>query len=98
MESSLAGVVNVWLCLAIVLGLFVYRRKGAVHKPAMAWLAYGLMLGYVIVPFRWLFGMPTPSSWLVVALNLALCGLIVWARGNVSKILSLLRYPHEIKR
>ncbi|WP_413164992.1 hypothetical protein [Escherichia coli] len=32
MESSLAGIVNVWLCLAIVLGLFVYRRHGAAHK------------------------------------------------------------------
>ncbi|HCN9493762.1 TPA: phage holin family protein, partial [Escherichia coli] len=29
MESSLAGIVNVWLCLTIVLGLFVYRRHGA---------------------------------------------------------------------
>ncbi|HFV6708687.1 TPA: phage holin family protein [Escherichia coli] len=46
MESSLAGIVNVWLCLAIVLGLFVYRRHGAAHKPMITWLAYWLMLGY----------------------------------------------------
>ncbi|MCN8953839.1 phage holin family protein [Escherichia coli] len=47
MESSLAGIVNVWLCLAIVLGLFVYRRHGAAHKPMITWLAYWLMLGYL---------------------------------------------------
>ncbi|EEK7292922.1 phage holin family protein, partial [Salmonella enterica subsp. enterica serovar Montevideo] len=68
MESSLAGIVNVWLCLAIVLGLFVYRRHGAAHKPAITWLAYWLMLGYIIIPFRWLSGTYTHSSWLVVAL------------------------------
>ena len=97
MESSLAGIVNVWLCLAIVLGLFVYRRHGAAHKPMITWLAYWLMLGYIIIPFRWLSGTYTHSSWLVVALNLVFCALIVWAHGNLSKILSLLRHPHEIK-
>ncbi|HBA5267742.1 phage holin family protein [Escherichia coli] len=98
MESSFAGIVNVWLCLAIVLGLFVYRRHGAAHKPMITWLAYWLMLGYIIIPFRWLSGTYTHSSWLVVALNLVFCALIVWAHGNLSKILSLLRHPHEIKR
>ncbi|EEW5971659.1 phage holin family protein [Escherichia coli] len=98
MVSSVAGIVNVWLCVAIVFGLFVYRRKGAVHKPAVTWVAYWLMLWYAIIPFRWLFGTYTHSSWLVVALNLVFCALIVWAHGNLSKILSLLRYPYEIKR
>ncbi len=91
MESSLAGIVNVWLCLAIVLGLFVYRRHGATHKPMIAWLAYWLMLGYVIIPLRWLSGTYTHSSWLVVVLNLVFGALIVWVHGNSSKILSLLR-------
>ncbi|HHL4244776.1 TPA: phage holin family protein [Escherichia coli] len=54
--------------------------------------------GYIIIPFRWLSGTYTHSSWLVVALNLVFCALIVWAHGNLSKILSLLRHPHEIKR
>lgn len=98
MESSFAGIVNAWLCLAIVLGLFVYRRNGSPHKPMVAWLAYWLMLGYGIIPLLWLMGSHTHSSWLVVALNLVFCALIVWARGNLSKILSLLRYSHEIKR
>ncbi|ELD0485496.1 phage holin family protein [Escherichia coli] len=91
MESNLAGVVNVWLCIAIAVVLFVYRRRGSVHKPAIAWVAYWLMLGYVIIPFRWFAGTYTHSSWFVVVLNLFFCALIVWAHGNVSKILSLLR-------
>ncbi|HGC3087008.1 TPA: phage holin family protein [Escherichia coli] len=49
------------------------------------------MLGYAIIPLRWLYGTYTQSSWLVVVLNLVFCALIVWSRGNVSKILSLLR-------
>ncbi|EFO2519653.1 hypothetical protein B6P83_05935 [Escherichia coli] len=56
------------------------------------------LLPYIIIPFRWLSGTYTHSSWLVVALNLVFCALIVWAHGNLSKILSLLRHPHEIKR
>ncbi|WP_141109682.1 phage holin family protein [Escherichia albertii] len=98
MESNVAGIVNVVLCLVIMLGLFVYRRHGAAHKPVIAWLAYWLILVYGIVPLLWLTGTHIPSSWPVVALNLAFCALIVWARGNLSKMLSLLRYPDEIKR
>ncbi|EFA4306444.1 TPA: phage holin family protein [Escherichia coli] len=91
MVSDVAGQVNVFVCVAVVLGLLVFRWRDAAHKPVMAWMTYLLMLGYAIIPLRWLYGTYTQSSWLVVVLNLVFCALIVWSRGNVSKIISLRR-------
>ncbi|EGZ5694605.1 phage holin family protein [Salmonella enterica] len=91
MESNLTGTLNASLCLVTVLALFLYRRNGARYKPGIAWLSYLLMLGYALVPFRFLAGHYPSSSWPVVLMNALFCGLVLWARGNVSKILSLLR-------
>ena len=54
MVSDVAGQVNVFVCVAVVLGLLVFRWRDAAHKPVMAWMTYLLMLGYAIIPLRWL--------------------------------------------
>ncbi|WP_348828471.1 phage holin family protein [Escherichia coli] len=91
MVSDVAGQVNVFVCVAVVLGLLVFRWRDAAHKPVMAWLTYLLMLGYAIIPLRWLYGTYTQSSWLEVFFNLLFCVLVVRARGNVARIFPLLR-------
>ncbi|KHE07010.1 phage holin family protein [Citrobacter braakii] len=91
MAGNIPGLLNVALCTVIVLTLFFYRRKDATHKPLVSWLAWLLMLVYAVTPLRYLCGLPLPDSWGVVLGNLLFCVLVVWARGNVSKILSLLR-------
>ena len=91
MLSNLPGLLNVALCTVIVLALFFYRRKDATYKPLVSWLAWLLMLVYAFAPLRFLFGQVMPVSWVIVLVNLMSCMLVIWARGNVSKILSLLR-------
>ncbi|NUH56536.1 phage holin family protein [Citrobacter portucalensis] len=91
MLSNPPGLLNVALCTVIVLALFFYRRKNATHKPLVSWLAWLLMLVYAIAPLRFLFGQVMPVGWGIVLANLVFCVLVVWARGNVSKLLSLLR-------
>lgn len=91
MVSNLPGLLNVALCTVIVLTLFFYRRKDTTHKPLVSWLAWLLMLIYAFIPLRFLTGYHCQSGWSVVLVNLLFCVLVVWARGNVSKILSLLR-------
>lgn len=91
MDSNLPGLLNVALCAVIVLTLFFYRRKDSRHKPLVSWLAWLLMLVYAVAPLSYLCGLPFPTDWPVVLVNLVSCALVVWARGNVSKILSLLR-------
>ncbi|EEC7407842.1 phage holin family protein [Escherichia coli] len=91
MTGNIPGLLNVALCTVIVLTLFFYRRKDATHKPLVSWLAWLLMLVYALVPLRFLCGLITPSSWSVLLVNLVSCAFVVWSRGNVSKILSLLR-------
>jgi len=92
MLSNPSGLLNVALCTVIVLVLFFYRRKDATHKPLVSWLAWLLMLVYAVAPLSYLCGRPLLGNWAVVLANLMFCVLVVWARGNVSKILSLLRY------
>ncbi len=91
MSDNLPGLLNVALCTVIVLTLFFYRRKDARYKPLVSWLAWLLMLIYAVAPLSYLCGRPLPGNWAMVLGNLLFCVLVVWARGNVSKILSLLR-------
>ena len=91
MEGNLPGLLNVALCAVIVLTLFFYRRKDSRHKPLVSWLAWLLMLVYAVAPLCYLCGRLLPAGWPVVLVNLVFCVLVLRARGNVSKILSLLR-------
>ncbi|PAL27950.1 phage holin family protein [Escherichia coli] len=91
MPDNLPGLLNVALCTIIVLTLFFYRRKDATHKPLVSWLAWLLMLVYAFVPLNFLFGQMVTASWVIVLINLVSCMLVLLTRGNVSKILSILR-------
>ncbi|EAA6518573.1 phage holin family protein [Salmonella enterica subsp. enterica serovar Offa] len=91
MLNNLPGLLNMALCTVIVLTLFFYRRNEARHKPAVSWCAWLLMLIYAVAPLSYLCGHPLPANWIVVLLNLVFCVLVVRARGNVSRILSLQR-------
>ncbi|MFJ2997523.1 phage holin family protein [Raoultella planticola] len=91
MAGNIPGLLNMALCTVIVLTLFFYRRKDATHKPLVSWLAWLLMLVYGVIPLHFLAGYHPQSDWSLVMVNLLFCALVVWARGNVSKILSLLR-------
>ncbi|HDI3035721.1 MULTISPECIES: phage holin family protein [Cronobacter] len=91
MLSDIPGLLNVALCTVIVLALFFYRRNKATHKPLVSWVAWLIMVGYAAVPLCFVFGRYPHSQWPVVLVNLLFCAVVLWARGNVSKILSLLR-------
>lgn len=91
MSGSFPELLNVSSCTVIVLTLFFYRRKDATHKPLMSWLAWLLMFLYAFVPLSYLCGRPLEENWLAVGLNLLFCVLVIRARGNVTKILSLRR-------
>lgn len=91
MLSNLPGLLNVALCTVIVLTLFFYRRRDSRHKPLMSWLAWLLMLLYAFAPLSYLCGRPLEENWLAVGLNMLFCVLVIRARGNVTKILSLRR-------
>ncbi len=90
MLSNLPGLLNVALCTVIVLTLFFYRRRDSRHKPLVSWLAWLMMVVYAGAPLAFLCGLPLPEHWSLVVVNLITVVLVVWARGNVSKILSLL--------
>ncbi|PPE61927.1 hypothetical protein F157LOC_00761 [Pectobacterium brasiliense] len=88
---EMAALVNVIICAVIVVLLMFYRKNGARHRPLISWLAYLLVLVYASVPFRYLFGY-YDAGWLVVIANMFICAAILRARGNVARLIDVLRF------
>ncbi|MCY2241237.1 phage holin family protein [Klebsiella pneumoniae] len=53
-----------------VLALMFYQRGGARHCPGISMLAFLMVLVYVSIPFRFLFGLYESSHWLVMLANI----------------------------
>jgi len=91
MVDNPAALINAIVCGVIVLVLMFYRRGDARHRPGISILAYVLVLVYATVPFRFLFGLYESSHWLVVVANFMICAAVLWARGNVARLIDTLR-------
>lgn len=90
--SDPSAMVNAGICAVIVLVLMFYQREGVRHRPAISLLAYFVVLVYASVPFRYLFGLYQESHWMVVIVNLLICAAVLWARGNVARLVDTLRH------
>lgn len=90
--SDPSAMVNAGICAVIVLTLMFYQRAGARHRPMVSMLAYFVVLVYASIPFRYLFGLYHESHWMVVIVNLVICAAVLWARGNVARIIDALRH------
>ena len=86
-----AALINAVVCTVIVVVLMFYQRGDSRHRPAISLLAYIIVLVYATVPFRYLFGLYQQSHWLVVLVNVLICALILRSRGNVARLLDVLR-------
>ncbi|WP_345769376.1 phage holin family protein [Citrobacter amalonaticus] len=85
--SDPSAMINALICAVIVLVLMFYQRDGARHRPMVSMLAYFVVLVYASIPFRYLFGLYQESHWMVVIVNLLICGAVLWARGNVARLI-----------
>lgn len=85
------ALVNAILCTLIVATIMLYRRNGARYRVAISCLAYVTVLIYASVPFRFLFGFYQQPHWLVVFVNLLICAAILMARGNLARLVDILR-------
>lgn len=82
---------NALVCSLIVITLMFYQREDARHRPAISLLAYLLVLGWVSVPLRFLFGLSTSPHWLLVVGNLIFCALLLRHKGNLARLIDFLR-------
>lgn len=92
MANDLAAPVNAVICAVIVLILMFYRRDGARHRRGVSILAYLMVLVYASIPFRFLFGLYESSHWLVVLANIFICVAMLRVRGNVARLIEILRH------
>ncbi|WP_224251262.1 phage holin family protein [Klebsiella oxytoca] len=90
--SDTTAKVNSILCLLIIGALMFYQRRGARHRPAISFLAYLTILVYATIPLKLIFGLYPQSHWLVVLANILICAAVLWARGNVARLVDTLRH------
>ncbi|HBN7019242.1 TPA: phage holin family protein [Escherichia coli] len=90
--SDPSAMINAGISAVIVLTLMFYQRGGARHRPIVSLLAYFTVLVYASIPFRYLFGLYQESHWLVVIVNILICAAVLWARGNVARLIDALRH------
>ncbi|MGL4682169.1 holin [Gibbsiella quercinecans] len=84
-------IINVFLCIAIVIRLSAFRKRGAKHRWWASWLAYVIILAYASVPFRFMFDLYHHTHWAAAVLNLIICVAVFRAKGNVAKLFHVLR-------
>ena len=96
--SDPSAMVNALICGVIVISLMFYQRGGARHRPLISLMAYFTVLVYASIPFRYLFGLYHESHWFVVLVNILICAAVLWARGNVARLLDALRKTHDQRR
>ncbi|PHV12936.1 holin [Chitinimonas sp. BJB300] len=83
------------LCSLIALRLLFFRRKGRLHRPYMAWLAYLLIVTTASVPVRLVLGehVALDVSGFISVLFLTLAVFAV--RGNVADLFRGPRWQHK---
>lgn len=87
-----AALANAVICVVIVCALMFYQRRGSRHRLGISVLAYVLVLIYASIPFQFIFGLYVQSHWLVVLANILICAAVLWARGNVARLVDTLRH------
>ncbi|MBL5937774.1 phage holin family protein [Enterobacter asburiae] len=96
--SDPSAMANAIISAVIVIALMFYQRGGSRHRPLISLMAYFTVLVYASVPFRYLFGLYHESHWFVVLVNVLICAAVLWARGNVARIIDVLRHSHDQRR
>ncbi|MFP2718210.1 phage holin family protein [Enterobacter ludwigii] len=87
MAGELTAFFNAFICAVIVVVLMFYQRGGARHRPLVSLMAYFTVLVYASIPLRYLFGLYHQSHWFVVLVNVLICVAVLWAKGNVARVI-----------
>ncbi|MBI0678983.1 phage holin family protein [Citrobacter koseri] len=91
MLNDPSAFINAIICAVIVIVLMFYQRRGARHRPFISFLAYLTVLVYAAIPLKFIFGLYHDSNWLVVLVNVLICAAVLWARGNVARLINILQ-------
>ena len=78
--------VNAIICALIAIRLMFFSKNGKRHRPAVAWMAYMMILAAGFTAFRILYGNYLQVDPGELMLNIAIC-IAVWrSRGNLAKV------------
>ncbi|MDM3430856.1 phage holin family protein [Citrobacter sp. Cb023] len=78
--------VNAIICALIAIRLLFFSKNGKRHRPAVAWMAYMMILAAGFTAFRILYGKYLQVDPGELMLNIAIC-IAVWrSGGNLAKV------------
>lgn len=78
--------VNAIICALIAIRLMFFSKSGKRHRPAVAWMAYMMILAAGFTAFRILYGKYLQVDPGELMLNIAIC-IAVWrSRGILAKV------------
>lgn len=78
---------NAIILMLTVVRLMFFSKSGKRHRPAVAWLAYLMILAAGFTAFRIFYGKYIQVDPGELMLNLVIC-IAVWrARGNLAKVM-----------
>ena len=77
---------NAAICALIVIRLLFFSKSGKRHRPAVAWIAYMVILAAGFTAIRILYGKYTQVDPGELLLNLAICVAVWRSRGNLAKV------------
>nr|WP_190287010.1 phage holin family protein [Citrobacter koseri] len=92
LNSDTTAKINSIISLLIMGALMFYQRRGSRHRPVVSFLAYLTILVYATIPFKLIFGLYHDSHWLVVLMNVLICAAVLWVRGNVARLVDVMRH------
>lgn len=78
--------VNAIICALIAIRLMFFSKSGKRHRPAVAWMAYMMILAAGFTAFRILYGKYLQVDPGELMLNIAICIAVCRSRGNLAKV------------
>lgn len=90
--NDLTATFNALVCAGVVITLMFYRRGKSLHRPWVSRLAWLITVLYSTVPLAYLCGEYPESSLTVIVANIIFLFVVLAVRGNVARLVDLLRY------
>ncbi|MDF7681519.1 phage holin family protein [Enterobacteriaceae bacterium ESL0689] len=92
MITDVTATINSLLCTGVIITLLFYRRsETSRHRLWISRLAGTILVAYGSVPLAYLCGIYPQSSWPIVLANLLVLISLLSVRGNVARLVDLLR-------
>jgi len=83
---SLLLLIQALVCVLIAMRVLLFQRRGKGHRPAIAFLAYLIVITAVAVPICLMFGLSQEAHWATIPLLIEFLCAVYLSHGNIAKL------------